>query len=131
MKPTPRESAAALCLAESLIEFVLAVEEGVATRRASRPREEIRVRVDPAPPPPRESDRPAQPHAPDLRLLKPREAAARLGIGARLLWSMSAPNGPIPTVRIGRRVLYSPADLDLVIERLRTKPRSSRSDRHP
>lgn len=131
MKPTPRESAAALRLAESLIEFVLAVEEGVATRRAARPREELRVRVDAASLPQREPDRPAPPPAPDLRLLKPREAAQRLGIGARLLWSMSAPNGPIPTVRIGRRVLYSPVDLDQVIERLRTKPRSPRFERHP
>jgi hypothetical protein len=47
--------------------------------------------------------------------LRPREAAAHLGISTRLLWSLSAPRGPIPCTRIGGRggcVLYRVAELD-------------------
>ncbi len=47
--------------------------------------------------------------------VRPREAAARLNISTRLLWSLSAPRGPIPCVRIGGRggcVLYRVEDLD-------------------
>ena len=124
MKPTPRESAAALRLAESFIEFLVAVDEGIAARRASRPRDEVRVRVDhPPAPPPAEPVRVIPPQKPEQVLLTAGEAAKRLNISGRKLWSMSAPKGPIPTVRMGRRVLYSVRDLDMVIERLRTKPR--------
>ena len=124
MKPTPRESAAALRLAESLIEFIVAVDEGIASRRASRSRDEIRVKVDQSPLPiPPEPVRVIAPQKPEQVLLTARDAAKRLNISDRMLWSMSAPNGPIPTVRMGRRVLYSVRDLDMVIDRLRTKPR--------
>ena len=47
--------------------------------------------------------------------LRPRDAAKALGISQRLLWSLSAPRGPIPCTRIGSRggcVLYRVADLD-------------------
>jgi len=47
--------------------------------------------------------------------LRPREAAKSLGISERLLWSLTAPRGPIPCTRTGQRgsvVLYRPADLD-------------------
>lgn len=48
-----------------------------------------------------------------LRLaLRPREAAKALGISERLLWSMTAPRGPIPVVRVGTARLYRVADLD-------------------
>jgi predicted DNA-binding transcriptional regulator AlpA len=40
-------------------------------------------------------------------LLRPREAAHVLSISERLLWSMTAPRGPIPVVRIGSAVRYS------------------------
>jgi predicted DNA-binding transcriptional regulator AlpA len=39
------------------------------------------------------------------------ETADMLGISRRTLWSLSAPRGPIPTVRIGRRVFYRVQDL--------------------
>lgn len=45
-------------------------------------------------------------------LLKPREAAQRLGISERLLWQHSAPRGPIPTTKIGNAVRYSLAALE-------------------
>ncbi len=45
-------------------------------------------------------------------LLKVPEAARRLTICERKLWGLTAPRGPIPCVRIGRGIFYSPADLD-------------------
>ncbi|MFN5944955.1 MAG: helix-turn-helix domain-containing protein [Phycisphaerae bacterium] len=44
--------------------------------------------------------------------VRPREAARILGIGSRLLWANTSPRGDIPSVRIGRVVLYRPSDLD-------------------
>ena len=49
-------------------------------------------------------------------LLTPREAAYRLGISVRHLWSLTRPRGPIPSVRLGRRVFYRPEDLASFIE---------------
>ncbi len=47
----------------------------------------------------------------DSIALRPREAAKALGISQRTLWSLSAPRGPIPCVRVGhgkrKSVLYS------------------------
>lgn len=40
-------------------------------------------------------------------LLPSHEAANALSICEKTLWSMTEPRGPIPCVRIGRRVLYS------------------------
>lgn len=52
-------------------------------------------------------------------LLRPRDAARVLGIGERLLWSMTAPRGPIPCVRFGRCVLYPLTDLQALIDSLK------------
>jgi len=41
-------------------------------------------------------------------LLKPREAAATLSISERQLWANTQPRGPIPCIRIGGCVRYSP-----------------------
>jgi hypothetical protein len=38
--------------------------------------------------------------------LRPREAARSLGVGARTLWDLTAPRGPIPAARIGACVVY-------------------------
>lgn len=38
--------------------------------------------------------------------LRPKHAAKALGIGQRKLWSLTAPRGPIPCVRVGTCVLY-------------------------
>jgi len=53
----------------------------------------------------------------DARLLvSAREAAYRLGgVSVRHLWSLTQPRGPIPCVRLGRRVLYRPRDLEAFI----------------
>lgn len=42
--------------------------------------------------------------------LRPKEAAAALGIGAQLLWSMTN-RGEIPHTRIGRCVVYPVSEL--------------------
>lgn len=36
-----------------------------------------------------------------------RDAARMLSISERALWSLTSPRGPVPAVRLGRRVLYS------------------------
>ena len=47
--------------------------------------------------------------------LRPREAAKALGISVRTLWSLSAPRGPIPCLRLGggkrKSVLYPMLEL--------------------
>jgi len=45
--------------------------------------------------------------APDPLLVDSRTAAGMLSICPKSLWSETDPRGPIPCVRIGRRVLYS------------------------
>lgn len=42
--------------------------------------------------------------------LRPREAAAALGISERLLWGLTA-RGEVPCVRLGRAVVYPVAQL--------------------
>jgi hypothetical protein len=44
-------------------------------------------------------------------LLSATDAAEALTISPRTLWSLTAPRGPIPCVRLGSRVLYSPEAL--------------------
>lgn len=46
---------------------------------------------------------------PPALALRPKEAAKAIGIGERLLWSMTN-RGEIPHVRVGRAILY-PVDL--------------------
>jgi hypothetical protein len=50
-------------------------------------------------------------------LLSTRDAARALAVSARTLWGLTSPRGPIPCVRLGRAVRYSPADLQFYIER--------------
>lgn len=42
-------------------------------------------------------------------------AAQYLSIGQRAMWSLAWPRGPIATVTIGRRVLFTRASLDAFI----------------
>jgi len=57
----------------------------------------------------------------DVFLLPAREAARALSISERTLWSLSAPRGPIPVVRVGHRVMYDPADLRAWIARQKVR----------
>ena len=49
--------------------------------------------------------------------LRPREAAKALGISERMLWSLTAPRGAIPAVRIGTCVLYPVTGLQTWLDR--------------
>ena len=53
-------------------------------------------------------------------LLTPKEAANALSISERTLWTLSDA-GEIPTVRFGRTVRYTPADLEAWIERRKSR----------
>ena len=59
------------------------------------------------------SPTPAQP--PQRLTLKARETAELLSISERTLWSLTAPRGPIPCLRLNRSVLYSIASLERFI----------------
>ena len=48
-------------------------------------------------------------------LLSAKQAAGKLAISTRKLWSMTA-SGELPTVRIGRCVRFDPRDLQMLIE---------------
>lgn len=50
-------------------------------------------------------------------LLTVREAAAALSVCEKTLWSLTAPRGPLPAVRLGRSVRYDVTDLRAFIER--------------
>jgi len=49
-------------------------------------------------------------------LLSAEEAAASLSVCPKTIWTLSAPRGTLPCVRIGRRVMYSPTALAKWIE---------------
>jgi len=70
----------------------------------------------------------------DPLALRPRDAAKALGISARTLWSLSAPRGPIPAVRIGRgkrqTVLYPVAGLHAWLAAQTITPASGGEVRH-
>ncbi len=112
MNPTDSERAAARRLADATLEYAIAREDGRAWRQGERrrPLDDGRGRAPPA----------RQWLAPDgsgpvQLLLTAKEAAAALGISERLLWSLSAPRGPLPVVRLGGAVRYPVAELERAI----------------
>lgn len=60
---------------------------------------------------------PAASAGPVRLLLGARDASHALSICEKTLWSLTEPRGPIPCVRIGKRVLYS---LDALREWIRS-----------
>jgi len=52
-----------------------------------------------------------------LKLLTVAQAAELLSVSERTLWSITAPRGTVPAVRIGRLVRYELDDLLLYIRR--------------
>jgi hypothetical protein len=58
-------------------------------------------------------------------LLTAREAARALRVSPRTLWAMTAPRGPVPCVRLGRRLHYAPADLAALVTQRRVAPRGA------
>ncbi|HRR86053.1 MAG TPA: helix-turn-helix domain-containing protein [Phycisphaerae bacterium] len=57
------------------------------------------------------TSRPAPVSQPPRLALRPREAAKALGIGERLLWSMTN-QGLIPHLRLGKAIVYPVAELE-------------------
>lgn len=110
MRATPREDEAATSLANALLEFLLAREEASSARKGSKPREEIREPSRPAP-------TAVEPKLPDKLLVDSKEAAKLLSVGSRTLWTMTAPRGPIPSVRLGRAVRYKLSSLEEFIRK--------------
>lgn len=60
--------------------------------------------------------------------LTPRQAADALSIGERTLWRLTAPRGPLPSVRIGRSVRYAISDLDAWIAASRQVPNKGETE---
>ena len=50
-------------------------------------------------------------------LLSVVETARALNLSRKKLWEITAPRGDLPCIKIGTRVLYSPADIMAWIER--------------
>lgn len=55
-------------------------------------------------------------------LLRPREAADAMGVCEKTLWSLTSPRGPIPCVRLGTAVRYSPDALQRWIREQEGRP---------
>jgi excisionase family DNA binding protein len=55
-------------------------------------------------------------------MLDVKAAAALLGISIGMLYSLAAPNGPIPCQRIGRTVRFDPADIEAYKQSCRCMP---------
>jgi excisionase family DNA binding protein len=64
-------------------------------------------------------------------LLTVRETAEALGISPRTLWSLTAPRGPLPAVRIRRRVFYRVQDLDEFISKQLVAPPEDDTNGNP
>jgi excisionase family DNA binding protein len=54
-------------------------------------------------------------------LVTSREAAKMLAVSTRTVWALTSPRGPLSSVRLGRAVRYSVADLDAFIQAARTE----------
>ena len=111
MRPTQREAQAARSLAESILEFYLAMEEGRVTRteRARKPPQTKPVV-------------PANPERDPAAVMTSRQAAKYLSVGERTMWKLTAPRGPIPSVRMGRVIRFRVKDLDDYLAQVRVRP---------
>ncbi len=54
--------------------------------------------------------------------LRPRDAAQALGVSPRKLWQMTK-DGEIPSLKVGRTVLYPTAELQAWLSRQATSPK--------
>lgn len=122
--PSARERAAANQLAEALIEFVMAVESGIVERTKTRPPTEVRVAVQYPPNPVQPAVAPIEEPATEdpERLVGAKEVSEMLGISTRKAWQITAPRGPLKSVRIGRSVKYRVGDVRDYVWRNTAKP---------
>lgn len=126
MQRTSREAQAARALADALLEFLIEREEAAAARARPRVTDQRPVQqraVAPAPTEPAMPARTIEPKPPNTLLVDSKEACRLLSLGERNLWSMTAPRGPIPSVRIGRCVRFSVASLEEFVKRTEVKRR--------
>jgi len=92
--PSREQIEAAHQLAEAMLRFLTVL-------RPSAPKPpEVR-------PPQRVEPKPAEDTPFEKLLVSAREAASLLCVSDRTLWTLTAPRGPIPSVRLGRSVRYS------------------------
>jgi excisionase family DNA binding protein len=61
----------------------------------------------------------------ELALLSVRDAARLLGVSERHLVNLTAPRGPLPSVRLGTRRLYSKSELAEFIRKETERSRES------
>ena len=73
-----------------------------------------------------QAERPA--NRPDRLLLSARDAAAALSISERTLWSITAPRGDLPCVRVGQRILYGVDDLRAWIDEHKSAPADAEAE---
>jgi len=112
---TQEEVAACGDLARAVLRFLVAYETGI-RKRMSVPSGSAPARPAWAPMAGRIS--PEKIEEAKL-LLSTREAAKLLGISDRSLWNLTAPRGPVPAIRFGSIVRYSPDDLRAWIKQSR------------
>ena len=115
---TTEEVAACQQLAQAVLRFLAAYEEG--RRKRSPPSMSVEPR--PAWAPLMGSQKDGFEEA--KLLLSIRETAKCIGVSEKTLWTLTAPRGPIPAVRIGRAVRYSPDDLRAWIKQCRQEGHS-------
>jgi excisionase family DNA binding protein len=115
---TTEEVAACQELAQAVLRFLAAYEEG--KRKRMPPSTSVEPRPAWVPLMGSQKDRFEEAKL----LLSIREAAKCIGTSERTLWKLTAPRGPIPAVRFGRVVRYSPDDLRAWIKQSRQEGQS-------
>lgn len=108
--PTPREMAAVRKLCRTVLECVLAFNEGHLLRAGEKG---LAAWMRPSAVP----DDPG----PEALLLTPKQAARRLAVSVKTLKRLTQPAGSIPVVRIGRQVRYAPLDLSSAVRVLQAR----------
>ena len=115
---TPEEVAACQELAQAVLRFLAAYEEG--RRKRMPPSTSVAPRPAWVPLMGSQKDRPEEAKL----LLSIRETAKCIGVSEKTLWTLTAPRGPIPAIRFGRAVRYSPDDLRAWIKQSRQEGHS-------
>jgi excisionase family DNA binding protein len=111
MSPTDSLRAAAHQLGEAIVNLIVALDEAANEQRIGGHRERS---VDSQSPSKRAAVTPSGP-----QLITAKEAAKRLAVSERHLYRMSAPHGPIPTIRIGASVRWSLEDVENALNQLK------------
>lgn len=125
MPATDQEIIAARQLGEALLRFLVAWEEGGSKRRAQTPHVASNIASSIPTKEPTTDPQRGRRAEPEQLLLTLLESAKMLRVSDRHLRKMSYPNGPIPVVRIGNRLLYARKDIEAAIEVFRSNVNSA------